>query len=42
MEFESGVIVVGSVLYEAGESYNRRVETHVLSQEELQRLVKEH
>jgi hypothetical protein len=41
MEFESGVIVVGSVLFEAGESYNRRIETHVLSQEELQRLVKE-
>ncbi len=39
MEFEKGVIITGSVLYEAGESYQRRTEMHVLSDEELRRLV---
>lgn len=41
MEFENGVIITGSVLYETGESLNRRVETKVLSHEDLKRLVKE-
>lgn len=41
MEFENGVIVTGSILYETGESFNRRVETKVLSHDDLKRLVKE-
>jgi hypothetical protein len=40
MEFENGVIVTGTVLYDTGETTRRRTETHVLSGEELQRLVK--
>ncbi len=40
LEFEQGVIVVGDVLYEVGEGMNRRTETHVLSHEELERLIK--
>lgn len=42
MEFEKGVIITGSVLFEAGESYQRRMETHVLSEEELRRLIGGH
>ncbi len=41
MEFEGGVIVSGSILYETQESYNRSTETHVLTVADLQRLVKE-
>ncbi len=41
LEFEQGVIVTGSVLYPAGESYNRNIETHVLSLEDVRRLIKE-
>ena len=41
MEFENGVIITGSLLYETGESFNRRVETKGLSHEDLKRLVKE-
>lgn len=40
MEFENGVIVVGSALYETGEIFSRRTETHVLTNEDLKRLVK--
>ena len=40
MEFEDGVIVIGTVLYETGETMGRRTETHVLSGEDLHRLVK--
>jgi hypothetical protein len=40
MEYEDGVIVVGSVLYETGEIMNRRTVTHVLAGDELRRLVK--
>jgi hypothetical protein len=40
MEFEDGVIVTGTVLYETGETMGRRTETHVLSGEDLHRLVK--
>ena len=40
MEFEDGVIVTGTVLYETGETMGRRTETHVLSGEDLRRLVK--
>lgn len=42
MEFEKGVIITGSVLYEAGESYQRRTEMHVLSEEELRRMIRGH
>ncbi len=41
MEFESGVIITGSVLYETHESMNRYIATHVLSQEDLAHLLKE-
>lgn len=41
MEFENGIIITGSLLYETGESFNRRIETKVLSHEDLKRLVKE-
>ena len=40
MEFENGVIVTGSILYETGESYNRRLETHILSEEDLRRMIR--
>lgn len=40
MEFEDGVIVTGTVLYDTGETIGRRSETHVLSGEDLHRLVK--
>lgn len=38
MEFEHGILIVGSAFYEAGEDTGRRTETHVLSVEELERL----
>lgn len=41
MEFEGGVIVTGSALYETRESYNQRTETHVLSIADLKRLIRE-
>ncbi len=41
MEFEDGIIVTGSILFETRESYNHRTETHVLSVADLQRLAKE-
>jgi hypothetical protein len=41
MEFENGVIVTGSVLYETGEDMNRYIATHILSHSDLARLVKE-
>jgi hypothetical protein len=40
LEFENGVIVTGSALYETGEVMGRRIETHVLSADDLQRLAK--
>jgi hypothetical protein len=40
MEFENGVIVTGIVLYNTGETTGRRTETHVLTFDDLQRLVK--
>lgn len=42
MEFEKGIIITGSVLYEAGESYQRRMEVHVLSEQELRHLIGGH
>lgn len=41
LEFENGVIVTGSVLYSTGETTSRYVKTHVLSAQDLQKLVKE-
>ncbi len=41
MEFEEGVLVVGAALYETGEVFGRRTETHVLSTDDLRRLIKE-
>jgi hypothetical protein len=40
MEFENGVIVTGTVLYNTGETMGRRVETHILSFDDVQRLIK--
>ncbi len=40
LEFEKGVIITGSLLYETGEGYQRRTETHVLSDEDLLRLIR--
>lgn len=40
MEFEHGILIVGSALYDAGEDTRRRTETHVLSLDELERMVK--
>ena len=40
MEFEDGMVVVGSVSYETSEEWNRRTETHVLSYDDLKRLAK--
>ncbi len=41
MEFESGFVIVGSMLYETGESYNRQIETHTVSFDDLRRLIQE-
>lgn len=41
MEFESGFILLGSVLYETGESYGRRTEVQTFSFDELQQLIRE-
>jgi hypothetical protein len=40
MEFEDGIIVTGTVLYHTGETMGRRTETHVLSSDDVSRLVK--
>ncbi len=42
LEFEKGIIIIGSLLYETGEGYQRRTETHVLSEEDLNRLMRGH
>lgn len=41
MEFERGVIVTGSKVYAAGESLKQYIATHVLSNDDLQQLIKE-
>ncbi len=41
MEFEHGILIVGTVLYQTDEGTERHTETHALSIEELERLVKE-
>ncbi|MGE5264971.1 MAG: hypothetical protein ACM3S0_16445 [Acidobacteriota bacterium] len=40
MEFEQGIIVTGTEFYETGENYNRSIVTHVLSFDDLDRLIK--
>jgi hypothetical protein len=40
MEFEQGIIVTGTQFYETGENYNRSIVTHVLSFDDLNRLIK--
>ncbi len=40
MEFEQGIIITGQRLYETAEGYNRSIETHVLSFDDLKRLIK--
>lgn len=40
MEFENGIIVTGVTLYNTGETTGRRTETHILSFEDVQRLIK--
>ena len=40
MEFEQGFILVGEVFYEVGEVVNRRTETHIFSNDELQKMLK--
>ncbi len=40
LEFEHGVIVSGSVLFVAGDSYQRQVETHVFSEQDLRQMIK--
>ncbi len=39
MEFEEGIIITGSQVYEASRGPRRRLETIVLSREDLQKLV---
>jgi len=39
MEFEEGIIITGSQVYEASQGTRRRLETIVLSREDLQKLV---
>lgn len=41
MEFERGVIVTGSTLYDTGERVGRCIETHILPVDELKRMVRE-
>ncbi len=40
LEFEHGVIVSGSILFVAGESYRRQVETQVFSEDDLRKMIK--
>ncbi len=40
MEFDGGVIVTGSKMYATGESLRRHIATHVLSNEDVLRLIK--
>ena len=41
LEFEHGVIVTGLVFYSTGETTSRYTKTHVLSAQDLQKLLKE-
>ncbi len=41
MEFESGFILLGSVLYETAESYGRRTEMQTFSFDELRQMIRE-
>jgi hypothetical protein len=40
MEFEDGMILIGSVIYETGEILNRQTVSHIFSADDLQKLVK--
>ena len=40
LEFEHGIIVTGSVMYDSGENLNRRTETHVFSIDDLKKMSK--
>lgn len=40
LEFEGGIIVTGSVMYDRGGDFGRHSETHIFSVEDLQKLVK--
>ena len=40
MEFEDGVILIGSLIYETGEILNRQSVTHIFSTDDLQKMVK--
>lgn len=42
LEFENGVIVTGALLYEVHEGYQRRIETHIFSEQDLRRMIKGH
>ncbi len=41
MEFEEGVIVTGSIFFATGDRFGRKIETLVLSPDDLKRLIKE-
>ncbi len=40
MEFEEGVILIGSMIYETGEILNRQTVSHIFSADDLQKLMK--
>ncbi len=40
MEFEEGMILIGSLIFETGEILNRQTVSHIFSADDLQKLVK--
>lgn len=40
LEFEDGMILTGSKIYDSGEMMNRRTETHVFSTDDLHKMSK--
>jgi hypothetical protein len=40
MEFEDGMILIGSIIYETGEILNRQTVSHVFSADDLQKMIK--
>ncbi|MBI5033975.1 MAG: hypothetical protein HZB51_25930 [Chloroflexi bacterium] len=40
MEFEEGMILIGSTIYETGEILNRQTVSHIFSVDDLQKMIR--
>ncbi len=40
MEFEEGMILIGSMIYDTGEILNRQTVSHIFSVDDLQKMIK--